>query len=76
MWQLSSCYHPLYYICRNSFRKFVVIVPPHLKGPVKEEITAEEDEFIEIICPVEGSPPPSILWIKNSVIQNQNLQSR
>ena len=47
-----------------------ISVPPYLKGPVADKITVEEGELAELKCPIEGHPPPSILWLKNAAVIN------
>lgn len=44
---------------------YIFLVPPSISGTISKEITAIENRTIFIDCPVEGVPPPAIMWLKD-----------
>ncbi|XP_050723288.1 hemicentin-1-like isoform X2 [Eriocheir sinensis] len=45
-----------------------VHVAPHLEEEVKEDVHVKAGEDVELFCPVYASPPPAVLWMKESSI--------
>lgn len=43
-------------------------VAPHLEEDVKEDMHVKAGDDVELFCPVYASPPPAILWMKESSI--------
>uniref|UniRef100_W5N2K8 Fibroblast growth factor receptor-like 1 n=1 Tax=Lepisosteus oculatus TaxID=7918 RepID=W5N2K8_LEPOC len=39
--------------------------PPRVSRPVEERVTARLGRTVRLPCPVEGDPPPLVLWVKD-----------